>query len=241
VDLGAHWSSLDYSQTAQHLEAALALARESGEPAVLAETLNRMGNWQANTGRLRQALNSHAEALQLYGELRDRPGLAATGDLPAAVDHLDAAVELWREVGDRRGLASSLGARGPFVAAPTLAETTFHSGWDPAACLRDGEEAAALMRDIDWPAGLAYVGVGMGPACAEFGDFGGASRWTMKTLDIAREVGHRQWLAGAYFGLGHLHLRLLDSEGAIGHFAGALEQAVQLGSSWWRLVAAGGP
>ena len=47
-DLGYLWASRDYTRTGDYLEQALALARAMGDPATLAHSLNRVGNWHIN-------------------------------------------------------------------------------------------------------------------------------------------------------------------------------------------------
>ena len=48
MDLGMLWAGQDYSQTGQHFQQALALARDIGHPGTLAQSLNRRGNWHLN-------------------------------------------------------------------------------------------------------------------------------------------------------------------------------------------------
>ncbi len=51
LDLGQLWAARDYAQVGGHYAHALALARELDDPAALADSLNRLGNWSVNTGR----------------------------------------------------------------------------------------------------------------------------------------------------------------------------------------------
>jgi DNA-binding CsgD family transcriptional regulator len=244
LDLGAFWAGHDYARAGEHLQQALVLARAIDDPGGLAHTLNRVGNWLANTGDPAEGVRAHREALALFEGVGDRAGEAATldllgtatvfsGDLVAAVGHLDRAVVLFRGLGDHRGLASCLAARGPFAASPGLGETTYAALWSPADCLRDADEAVALMRALDWPAGQAFVGVGTGPACGEFGEFGAAFAWCRECLRIATEIGHEQWRAAAHSALGNLHVHLLMPDPAIEHLETALAVARRLGSAWW--------
>jgi DNA-binding CsgD family transcriptional regulator len=251
LDLGAFWAGHDYARAGEQLQQALVLARAIDDPGSLAHTLNRLGNWLANTGDPAQGVRAHREALALFEAVGDRSGVAATldllgmatvfsGDFVAAVGHLDRAVELFRGLGDQRGLASCLAARGPFAAAPSLGETTYAALWSPVDCLRDADEAVELMRAIDWPAGRAFVCVGAGPTCGEFGEFGAAFAWSRECLRIATEIGHEQWRAAAHSALGNLHVHLLMPDPAIEHLETALAVARRLGSAWWTSMGAVG-
>jgi hypothetical protein len=170
---------------------------------VLAETLNRVGNWQVMTDHPDQAQTRHAEALALYAAAADAPGQAATldllgithfmvGDGPGGVAYLKQAVAAWRALAARQGLAASLmtlAMRG--VSYMFLAQPWFPA--DTAACLRDGEEAVALTRQIGWPAGeaatLVYLGMALGPR----GAYARAFAVTQAGLALAPELQHRIW------------------------------------------------
>ena len=89
LDLGQLWASHNYGQTGDYFQQALALARTLDHrsvdlpalPAPLAHTLNRLGNWYLNVGQPQEALRCHHEALAIFQELNDAPGLAQTYDL----------------------------------------------------------------------------------------------------------------------------------------------------------------
>src|SRR5438067_3487787 len=89
------------------------------------------------------------------------------------------------------------------------------------------------MGALGWPAGVAFVGVGAGPTCAAFGEYGAALAWSGETLRIATEIGHRQWLAAANSALGSLYTHLFMPDRAIEHLEAALALAQGLGSAWW--------
>ena len=79
---GLAWASRDYTQTGVHYQQALAtLARRPGDPATLAHSLNRVGNWYVNIERPIDGLHLHEEALTIFEEFSDHAGLAATLDL----------------------------------------------------------------------------------------------------------------------------------------------------------------
>lgn len=242
LDLGASWAAHDYARAGTYLRQALDLARALDDPA-RAHSLNRLGNWLANTGQPAEGMQAHHEALALFEALGDRQGMADTldllgmahvlyGDWIAAVEYYGQAIDLFRALGNVRGLASSLAGRGPF-AGPPLSETIFAALWPRDACARDLDEAAGLMRQLDWPAGQAFVGIGAGPTFASFGDFGAALAWARETLHIATEIGHQQWLAGAHSIMGEISVLMLAPDRAIEHLEAALALAREVGSPWW--------
>ena len=48
MELGKLWAGRDYSELGGHFREALALARVLDEPALVAHSLNRVGNWSLN-------------------------------------------------------------------------------------------------------------------------------------------------------------------------------------------------
>jgi predicted ATPase len=81
LDLGLLWAGRDYSQAGAWYQRALDQARALGEPALLAHSLNRVGNWQLNLEQPLEALRLHHEALTIFHDLADQRGAAETLDL----------------------------------------------------------------------------------------------------------------------------------------------------------------
>lgn len=81
LDLGRLWASRDYAQTGLYFEHALKLARHVDDPAILAPSLNRLGNWFANTGRTADGIRLHLEALATLRAQGAQQGTAETLDL----------------------------------------------------------------------------------------------------------------------------------------------------------------
>lgn len=89
------------------------------QPALLGQTLNRLGNWYVNIEDSAQALRHHREALDIFEELNDRHGLVQTldllglahfvsGDLIEGSACYQRAIDLFRALDDRVGLSSAL-------------------------------------------------------------------------------------------------------------------------------------
>jgi DNA-binding CsgD family transcriptional regulator len=247
LDLGFLWGERDYERMGDYLQRALARARTIGDPATLAQSLNRVGNWHLVVEQPHAALRYHQEALGLFQAIADQAGLAATydlqgvtymmgGDIPAGVENYEQAVTLFRELGSPQGLSSSLatasmrGASYPWSATVWLPV-------DAADCIHDGEEALDLARRIDWRAGeagaLIYLAFGHGPR----GEYALALERAQAGLDIAHETEHRVWQVGAYMALGLLALDLLALGLARQQCEQALALAHELGSFFVRNVA----
>lgn len=56
----------------------LALARDLGDLSLLAQSQNRIGNWDLSRGRVLEALPAHRKALELFRKTENRRGMAQT-------------------------------------------------------------------------------------------------------------------------------------------------------------------
>ena len=81
IDLGFLWTGRDYAQSGDYYQQALVLARTLDDPAIVAHSLNRLGNWHLNAEQVQEALGCHQEALATFEGLHDRSGKASTLDL----------------------------------------------------------------------------------------------------------------------------------------------------------------
>jgi tetratricopeptide (TPR) repeat protein len=159
LDLGFLWAERDYIQMGEYRRRALDLARTLDDPIILGQSLNRVGNWYLFVEQPREALRHHPEALELFRDAGDRRGLAATYDLmgvtnmmggddiPSGIAHYERAIALFRELGDLQGLSSSLA----FLSMRGASYMWNAAVWpivDATACVRDGEEALRIARQI---------------------------------------------------------------------------------------------
>src|SRR2546421_9839220 len=89
------------------------------DPATLAHSLNRLGNWYLDAEQPDEALRCHQEALATFQALSDRRGKASTldflglasllrGDLIQSAVYNQQAIVLFGELDDRQRLISSL-------------------------------------------------------------------------------------------------------------------------------------
>jgi DNA-binding CsgD family transcriptional regulator len=240
--LGWLWTGRDYGRAGEYFQQAVALARTMDDSPTLAHTLNRVGNWHTHAEQPHAGLDYHQEAFDIFAGSGDRAGQAATldllaitsymgGDLIGGTAYYEQAIGLFRELGDQQGLAACLGPFATRGASP-MHDTMVEPLVELSSCIRDGEEAIALARQIDWRAGeaqeLMYLGLGLGPR----GQYGRALEATHACLTIAEEIGHRAWIAGSHFTLGAIYLDLLALPLAREHAERALATAQAIDSQF---------
>ena len=242
LDLGKLWASRDYNQTRDYFERALELARRMDDSAVLAGSLNWMGNWHTNAEDPLRAVEYHQEALEIVEELGDRRNLANTldllgiahllgGDLTASVRYYDRAIALFRELDDRPRLVSGLIARAGIVSELVLLASV--PAIAPPDAPRDLEEAIRIAQEIDSASDEAWAYWLLGVLHTVQGRFGRAMEVIQSGLRIASEIEHREWEVGNRFALGVLYTELLAPEQARRQLKGALTLARELRSQIW--------
>lgn len=249
IDLSGLWAARDYARAGALFRQALRLAQEIGDPATIAQSLNRIGNWQVNADRPLEAVPCHREALEIFERLDDQRGIAETfdllgtafviaGDLAQADRHLRRAVAQFRDLDDLRSLSSA-------QAMLTTAHAVSRHGplvsivQDRRDVVLEGEEAIAAARKIGWRPGEVFAQSVLAMLLNSLGDFSRGLELAQASLDLACEIGHRQWIANAHFRLGHGLREVLDLAGARSHFEQSLLHARESGSALWVSYAAG--
>lgn len=215
LDLGFLWTSRDFGQARDYFQQALLVARALHDPALLAQSLNRLGNCYVNNEQPYLGRHYHAEALAIFQTLDDQAGLAATldllggaaflaGDPQQSAGYYDEAITLFRRMKEQRGLSSALTwltFRGPLainLLSPTA--TLSHS-------VQAAEEARQLARDIQWRAGEAFAMIALGMALGEQGNYGNAINRVEEAIKLAQEIDHR-WDTVGYLALASIYLDL---------------------------------
>lgn len=243
IDLGSLWTGRDYAQAGAFYQQASELAQSREDVLLHAHSLNRLGNWFVNTGRMEQGIAAHRRALALFAERGEVAGQAATLDLsgmayglnaelPSATREFGRAIELLRSLGDRRGLVLSLASRLAFGSG-CMADTTVSALMSLDKCLRDAHEAERHAREMEWSAGLAYVLLQTGRTEVACGVLGSGMSHTREALRIAREIRHQQWIAAAHYALGRMYVTLLLPACAIPELETGLTLAREVGSAVW--------
>jgi DNA-binding CsgD family transcriptional regulator len=232
--LGFFWTGRDFERAGGYLQQAIALARAIGDLPTLAHSLNRVGNWYANQEQPLEALRCHQEALEIFQQLDDPRGLAATldllgissviaGNMNSSADYYAQAIQRFRDLGDRMGLVYSL-VQNTLRGSSYMAEVLPCPPASLNMCRREGEEALQIAQEIGWQSGEAGVGMYLGLMLGARGDCGRALELGRRALDIATRIEHRLWITATHMLLGRLHFDLLDYAGA--------EYHLQTGLTW---------
>jgi DNA-binding CsgD family transcriptional regulator len=242
--LGFLWVARDYPQAGAWFRRASELAERLGASTLRARSLNRFGNWLANTGQTEEALQAHQEALSIFEEQQDTQGMAESFDLLGptygmrgervkAVEHIGQAIALFRTLGDSQSLISSLAMRA-IQSMPGSNITTFCPLRTRDECVQDAEEALRLARQSDSLLGQAFAEAALAHTLLSFGELGPALSHAQEALRIASSIEHRQWMVSSYFALGNIYLFLLgpDTE-ALNALQAGLSLARELGSTYW--------
>ena len=245
IDVGFLWASRDYVRTGEYFEQALEHARALGDAALIAESLNRVGNWHVNVQQPREALRFHLEAKTLFEQVHDRRGVAETtdllgmaslknGDCRQALHHYERAIAMFRALDVRASLASSLAATVLLGGAYVHDETIVPGGWSLVASEAAGEEALRISRDTNYRSGEAFALLTLGCLRGSHGLYAPALESLQAGLEIASAIEHRQWTAGLRCALGALYLDLLAPTEARRELEHALVLAQQTGSLIWQ-------
>ncbi|MBI3241881.1 MAG: tetratricopeptide repeat protein [Chloroflexi bacterium] len=223
-------------------------ARALNDPAALARTLNRLGNWRMNVEQLAEARQCHQEALSIFESVQDKRGLAETLDLLGiaagmssdplgTVAYYERAVALFRELDDRGGLASSL-----TVLAPRGAIYMQNVGVWPESTLagrvRDSEAALQIACDTNSRPAETLARAWLGLCLATAGEYARALEQIQQAIEISDEIGHRQFMAITRWVAGAAHLDLLALPAAREHLEQALKFARESSAIHWVRIAA---
>ena len=242
--IGFLWTGHDYERAGVWFRQALQLSEELADATLRARSLNLLGNWLQNTGRIQEALRAHQEALRLFEAQADRQGMAEAlemlgaasffmGDPAGAVKEFKGRViELFRSLGDRQRLSFTLAARALNVAPETI-ESTFSALLTREECVQDTEEARLLARQTNSPSGQAFVEMVSTNVLSSFGAFGPALAHAHEALHIATSIEHQEWIAASNGALGQLYLLLLEPDRAVVCLETAVAGAQASGSMIW--------
>lgn len=241
--LGMLWAARDYGRAGEYRREELALARALDDPALVARSLNRVGNWHVNVEQPAPALRHHQEALRLFERLGDERGVAETVDLLAMTYHLagdgreaaaayERAIDLFTARGDLRGLAPALAVLGLGAGSFQVSPTTAVASPRVADILAD-ERPVRLAAEIGWRAGEAFCRYILADCLAWRGAYQRALPLARSSLAIAEELEHLEWQAGALRILGVVAYDLLAPDEARGPLERAHAAALRLGSRTW--------
>jgi ATP/maltotriose-dependent transcriptional regulator MalT len=162
-----------------------------------------------------------------WGQGRIREMLAMTawlsGDLTGAIRHVHQALDRLRAVGDRRTEIVALVSLG--------AALTWTSDFDTGR--PHLEHALEIARTLDARSDEAFVRCTLADFGLVSGAYALAHREGLLALELARELGHREWTAFALRAVGRVLAECGDPTGAAVRHQEQLEIARQLGGSSW--------
>ncbi|HEX5368789.1 MAG TPA: tetratricopeptide repeat protein, partial [Dehalococcoidia bacterium] len=242
LDLGLLWSARDYSQAEPYLRKALELARELNDPAAIAQSLDRLGNWHVNTGDVGSAQAMSEEALAIFRELGDEAGVAQTLDLlgitctlgmrfQQAAAYYREAIPRLEALDDRRTLTSALAA---IQIGSGSAQTNMYP---PALTLKEGsafgERAVVLAREMGWKADESFALWQLAFTTAPQGKLSQGLAYAREALAIARDIGHTQWEAGSECAVGAILIDLFATTEAQEHLRRAIDLGQEMKSQLW--------
>jgi DNA-binding CsgD family transcriptional regulator len=215
-----------------------------GDPATVGHTLNRLGNWHANVEQPLDGQRYHQEALAIFQELGDRPGIAETVDLLGMTSYTsgnliegrayyERAVALFRELDDRQGLASSLTSLAELSGINSFTDTAVSAAMPVDERVHTFEAALKVAREIGWRSQEAYTLLQLASFLGPVGAYARALEAARAGLAIAEEIEHRQWMTFAHCMLGILHRDLLALLPARQHLERAMELTWMMNSPFW--------
>ncbi len=245
VDLGFLWQSRDWGRAGGYFERALDLARSLGETALVAQSLNRIGNWYMNRALPREARSYHRQALQLYREAQDPRGAAQTlellglagyfvGEVIQGAAYCEEALPTLRRMDDRQGLVNTL----TNLSLRARFETEVLGDVQIERLASQSEAALEIARSCDWRQGEAEALSKLASCLCRAGDYGRGMELLPRALNIAEEIQHRQTAASVHLTFGaELYTGLLAAAEAREHLESALAIAQELGSALLTLMA----
>ncbi len=242
LDLGKLWASQDYAKTGEYFQKALALSQEINDPASVATSLNRVGNWHVNIERPLEGIKFHTEAYRIFEEQGDALGIATTddflgmaqflaGDTVSSGMHYDRAVAAFRKLDQRRGLVSSLTTLG--ILSPTSTARVLFCETPLEDRIAVVQEAAQLAWEMGWRSGRSYADWVLATIYSAQGRHEEALVSAHSAFDTAVAIQHRQWMAGAGTVLGYLYREILDMDAAAFFLERALTLAHEIKSGNW--------
>ncbi|HEX9369638.1 MAG TPA: tetratricopeptide repeat protein, partial [Roseiflexaceae bacterium] len=221
IELGSLWMARDYGRSRAYLEQALDLARGLGDLAILARTLNGLGNWYNHQDQPAQALDHHQQALGIFEQLHDRHGEAETlkllgltssvfADLVQGAACCERALDIFRQLDDRQGLLYSLTHR----LLATASETDVPALSDPQVILSLGEEALRVAREMSYRDGEAQALSSIVQVLRPRGDYARALPLALRAVATYQEIDSHAGRARSQWCLGQLYLDLLALDAA---------------------------
>ena len=243
IDLGFLTASRDYAKAGDYFRSALAITSQLSDPAIVAYTLNRVGNWHFNLAQSAEALQYHMQASRIFESLNEKHGLAATYDLlgitylvecnlPEYVTNYEKAMALFKELDDRGGYISSLAiyaTRGAdylaCVAAPVITPVEDR--------LRDGQQALDIAQQMGARPAETLGKLWLGLSLVSSGKYSQGLEMLRAGLEVAKVIDHRHFMATGHMIIGAFYLDIFALPLAQTHLEKARALAEETKSYIW--------
>jgi DNA-binding CsgD family transcriptional regulator len=248
-DLGFLWVSRDYVKAGTYFDRMLDVAQQMGDSMALAHSLNRVGNRLVNLDQPDEALRLHYEALRIFLAIGDRQGEAATHDLlgltgfmagnvAEGVAHYEQAIAQFRNLNDPGGLLSALAI---FASRHQnyMGNATIWTGVPIAICLRDGEEALRIARELGARPFEALALWSLGISACTAGQYRSGLGRLVQAVSLAHELEHGQFVMAAEWALGAALLDILHQAEALPYLERAYALARETHSVYMHRIVAG--
>jgi tetratricopeptide (TPR) repeat protein len=204
--------------------------RVLSKKSILADILNKFGNFLYDISRYKEAIDFHQQSLAIDRELGDRQGEAASlnnlgnaydslGEYQRAIDFYQQSLEIKREIGDRNGEASSLNNLG----------NAYDSLGEYQRAIDFCQQSLEIQREIGNRKGEANSLGNLGNAYQSLGEYQRAINFAQQSLEIQREIGNRKGEANSLDSLGISYRLLGEYQRAIDFYQQSLEIEREIG------------
>lgn len=203
------------SQALEHLESALALSREVGDPSLTGRILNHVGF-------VHFTLTNHEEALRLHQEARQL--FEATGDLAGLAESLNGLGEnaLWlgrfqegfQRCAESAKIADQVGNRSLVAENWYMIAISREATGDYAAAQTDSERSIAVLTEIGDVWNLSFALPVASGVAKTLGEFGKALEYAKRGVELARQISAGRPIMRCLLSQGALLREVEDVHGA---------------------------
>jgi DNA-binding SARP family transcriptional activator len=223
----------DWPEAVAHCERALAIAQQSDDQALRAESQRALADVLRLQGAYDRALELLERAGDGFFDVGDREGAERVfgtmgevywlqGEFDLALAALQRQLHLASELGDLAGMCDAASAMG------MVAQSQGNYSLAEMRCL----QAITLAEQVGRSWTLSRAQVTMGNVCYSRGELDEAWNWQVRALDVARASGDRQCTGWAIANIGLLYLARAATDRAQACFLAGLETCLQIGDRW---------
>ncbi len=206
----------EWNGAEEYYRTGMQIAKDIGEPKILAESHNFLGELLRNKGSYDEAYEQFTKANALFEKIGDRVGMSHTlgnlgvvhynkGDYDRAIDHYQKEYDIASQLEHRRGMSHAIG---------NMAVIYYYTDQYEKA-MRSNLKKLELAEELDDKIGISIAYGNMGGVHRELGNTDKAMECYQKKFDIAREVGDKLGMSIVLGNIGSLHMQLGEAEKAL--------------------------